>query len=111
MAGKSADYTCSHLSDNVGLFLLCEVALGKPRELHGTDHDADNLPKGFHSTKGLGVKHPDPALCKIIEKDITVPSGKVIASKDKKAYRGSNEFIVYNVDQVKIRYLVKVKIN
>lgn len=31
MAGKSAPYTCSYLSDNVGLFLLCEVALGKPR--------------------------------------------------------------------------------
>jgi poly [ADP-ribose] polymerase 2/3/4 len=31
MAGKSARYCCSNLSDNVGLFLLCEVALGNPR--------------------------------------------------------------------------------
>lgn len=28
MAAKSAGYTCYGLSDNVGLFLLCEVALG-----------------------------------------------------------------------------------
>lgn len=37
MSGKSAPYTCYNLSDNVGLFLLCEVALGNPRKLHGTD--------------------------------------------------------------------------
>ena len=31
MAAKSAPYTCYNLSDNVGLFLLCEVALGNPK--------------------------------------------------------------------------------
>ena len=29
LAGKSAAYCCAHLSKNVGLFLLCEAALGK----------------------------------------------------------------------------------
>lgn len=46
MVDKSARYTYHHLSGNVALFLLCEVALGKMRELYGTDHDAEeNLPK------------------------------------------------------------------
>ncbi len=31
MAVKSAPYTCYNLSDNVGLFLLCEVALGNAK--------------------------------------------------------------------------------
>ena len=31
LADKSAPYTCSYLSNNVGLFLLCETALGNPR--------------------------------------------------------------------------------
>lgn len=112
MAGKSAPYTCSNLSDNVGLFLLCEVALGKMREIHETDQDADdNLPKGCSSTRGIGTQQPDPSQSIKIDKDVVVPKGKVIANPDKKAYRGANEFIVYNVDQVRMRYLVKVKFN
>ncbi len=99
MAGKSAPYTCSNLSDGVGLFLLCEVALGKMREIHDTDHDADdNLPKNCSSTRGIGKVQPDPGVLKTIEKDVKVPLGKVVPNPDKKAHRGANEFIVYNVD-------------
>jgi hypothetical protein len=29
MAGKSAAYCCSNISNNIGLFLVCEVAIGK----------------------------------------------------------------------------------
>ncbi|TNV79748.1 hypothetical protein FGO68_gene2208 [Halteria grandinella] len=112
MAGKSAPYTCHHLSGGVGLFLLCEVALGKMRELHGTDADADdNLPKTCQSTRGIGTKYPDPKESRVIDKDVTVPLGKSIENDDPMAYRGHNEFIVYNVEQVKMRYLVKVKFN
>jgi len=110
MAAKSAPYTCSYLSGNVGLFLLCEVALGKPKEYYDTNHDADNLPKGFNSTHGLGSTIPDPKADKKLDGDIRVPSGKAITNPDKKAYRGYNEFIVYNVDQDRMKYLVKVKI-
>ena len=56
MSSKSANYTCYHLSDNIGLFLLCEVALGKERELSYTDYNADKLPHGYNSTKGVGYK-------------------------------------------------------
>ena len=50
MAGKSAPYCCANLSNNVGLFLVCEVALGKSRVLYAPDFDADVLSKGFNST-------------------------------------------------------------
>ena len=111
MASKSANYTCYNLSNNVGLFLLCEAALGTPRKLHGTDCNADTLPKGFNSTQCEGCNLPDPAANKTLDKDIIVPSGKIIQNKDKKAHRSHNEFIVYNTDQIRIRYLVKVKFN
>jgi poly [ADP-ribose] polymerase 2/3/4 len=111
MAGKSANYCCSHLSGNVGLFLLCEVALGKTRDLYDTDCDADNLPKGYHSTYGVGTSIPNPAQSKMLEKDIVVPSGKQTNNSDKKAHRGYNEFIVYNTNQIRMRYLVKCKFN
>jgi Poly(ADP-ribose) polymerase catalytic domain len=111
MAGKSANYCCSHLSGNVGLFLLCEVALGNTRNLYDTDCDADNLPKGFHSTYGVGTSIPNPTHSKKLEKDIEVPSGKQTINSDKKAHRGYNEFIVYNTNQIRMKYLVKCKFN
>ena len=87
MAAKLAPYTCSHLSGNVGLFLLFEVALGKPKEYFDTNHDADNLPEGFNSTHGLGSTIPDPKADKKLDRDIRVPCGKAITNPDKKAYR------------------------
>jgi hypothetical protein len=79
MAGKSAPYACPELSNNVALFLLCEVACGKSRRLHDTDGDADlNLPKDCQSTQCVGKYQPDPKGDTIIDKDLTVPLGKVI---------------------------------
>ena len=37
LAGKSAPYCNADLSNNIGLFLLCEVALGNPRILYMPD--------------------------------------------------------------------------
>ena len=31
LIGKSVPYTCSHLSDGISTFVLCEVACGNPR--------------------------------------------------------------------------------
>lgn len=108
MAAKSAPYTCSALSNNVGLLLLCEVALGNSKVYYEPDYDAENVPKGFHSTSAVGECIPDPKKSHIIEKEIVVPTGKPIKNKDKKANRNHNEFIVYNVEQIRMRYLVKV---
>ena len=70
MAGKSAPYCCANLSNNIGLFLLCEVALGNPREIYMTDHDADILPKGMNSTSCIGTSLPDPKGMIKIDKDV-----------------------------------------
>lgn len=111
MAGKSAPYCCAELSKNTGIFLLCEVALGNPRQLYGTDCDADNLPAGFNSTHGIGTQLPNPQETKIIEKDIEVPFGKPIKNPDNQAHRTYSEYIVYNTNQVRMKYLLKVKFN
>ena len=41
LAYKAVDYSCSYLSKGIGLFVVCEVALGKPRQLQHPDIDAD----------------------------------------------------------------------
>jgi poly [ADP-ribose] polymerase len=76
-AGKSAPYSCPHLSKNEVLLIMCEAALGNPRELTNCDSNgANNLPKDKHSTHALGVKRPDPSGSIQFEKDIEVPLGK-----------------------------------
>ena len=37
-----------------------QVALGKPRDLLAADYEADQLPEGINSVKGLGKTAPDP---------------------------------------------------
>ena len=88
---------------------MCETALGNSRELLHPDYNAANLPKDKHSTHALGRSRPDPSGTIMFEKDIQVPLGK---SQD---FSGGgmclNEFIVYNTNQIRMRYLVKVKVD
>jgi poly [ADP-ribose] polymerase 2/3/4 len=54
IASKSVNYTNAGASNGVGHLLLCNVALGKTRELHRCDYSANELPKGCSSTHGVG---------------------------------------------------------
>ena len=96
LAGKSASYCCTNLSGGIGIFLLCEVALGKPRQLLRPDHDADRLPKDCHSTHAVGVNRPAPGVVKQIGKDIEVPLGKT--EHYNAGGMGANEWVVYNTN-------------
>ena len=100
-------YTCYYLSDNTALLALCEVALGNTNNLTHSDCRANNLPKGKHSTFGIGSVEPskevniDGAMAQI---------GPFKKSKNKNCCGGFSEFIVYNVDQVEMKYLFKIKV-
>ena len=83
---------------------MCEVALGKFNEVKAPTHN-EYMPPGTQSTKALGRIRPDPAGSKIVEKDIEVPMGKKTEFKD--GYMGVDEFIVYNTNQIRMRYIVK----
>ena len=43
------------------ILLMFQVSLGQSNDLLAADYNADKLPKGKHSTKGLGRVEPDPA--------------------------------------------------
>ena len=100
-------YTCYNLSDNTALLALWEVALGKTNNLTHSDHNASNLPKGKHSTFGIGRVEPtkevniDGAMAQI---------GPFKQRKSNQCCGGFSEFIVYNVDQVEMKYLFKIKV-
>jgi len=105
MVSKSANY-CNAI-ETEGFLLLCEVALGEMQLLT----DAKNIkkpPKGKHSVKGLGQTYPDPKQEEKID-DIVVPCGKPVTSKSAGLTLLYNEYIVYDENQIRLRYLVRAK--
>ncbi|XP_026445164.1 poly [ADP-ribose] polymerase 2-like [Papaver somniferum] len=109
MFSKSANYCYS--SSGAGVLLLCEVALGEMAELLHSDYNADKLPAGKLSTKGVGSTAPDPSESQALDDGVVVPLG---TPKEQRGRKGSllyNEYIVYNVDQIRMRYLIYVNFN
>lgn len=109
MVTKSANYCCTNSENPIGLLLLCEVALGNMYERYAADY-IEKLPSGKHSTFGRGQTQPDPECVHKTEDDVEVPYGSAVRAKlPKKSALLYNEFIVYDVAQVKARYLLKTK--
>uniref|UniRef100_A0A8D8YVJ1 Poly [ADP-ribose] polymerase n=1 Tax=Cacopsylla melanoneura TaxID=428564 RepID=A0A8D8YVJ1_9HEMI len=108
---KSANYCMTSSSNNVGLLLLCEVALGNVLKKTQAEF-VTKLPAGYQSVQGQGRSVPKAEESIVIEKDLTVPLGTLADLPRDEAKNLSllyNEFIVYDPAQVKIRYILKVK--
>lgn len=106
MAGKSANYCRTYQSGGVGLFVMCEVALGRQYEVTVPNHQP--CPKEYDSTKCDGQVMPDPSGTKVLKGGLEVPMGKTIKNP-KGGYMGVNEYIVYDTKQVRLPYLIKFK--
>ena len=107
MAAKSSCYC--YPMNNIGLIILAEVALGKMDERKETDSSLPStLKKGCNSAHGIGRCKPGGG--EYIEKDLFVPNGQeeIEINANNLSY---NEFIVYNVNQVKLKYVLKIKFN
>ncbi|KAJ7536040.1 hypothetical protein O6H91_12G054800 [Diphasiastrum complanatum] len=111
MVSKSANYCYISHAEPVGVLLLCEVALGEIQELKGAKYDADKLPSGKLSTKGLGSTAPDPKGFMVLQDGVIVPVSKPKKVADPALYLLYNEYIVYNTAQIRMRYLLQVKFN
>uniref|UniRef100_A0A8C4RPM7 Poly [ADP-ribose] polymerase n=1 Tax=Erpetoichthys calabaricus TaxID=27687 RepID=A0A8C4RPM7_ERPCA len=113
MSSKSANYCFANRQKNVGLLLLSEVALGECNELLAADYDAASLPSGKHSTKGLGKRAPDPKNMVTLD-EASLLMGPAINTGVGNPVGYSllyNEYIVYNPQQVRMKYLLKVQFN
>jgi len=108
MISKSVGY-CGNSSDEGFCILICEAALGTPNELLHDDFNANKLSKGKHCTKALGHMAPPEKSYKSFEKGIEIPSGKPEKTKHQNSSCSHNEYICYDVAQVKLRYLIKMR--
>ena len=72
------------------------------------------LPTGKHSVRGLGKMAPNPKQNKVTSGGVLVPLGKQsetgVVNPDGYTLN-YNEYIVYNPNQVKMKYLVKIQFN
>ncbi|CAF2691907.1 unnamed protein product [Rotaria sp. Silwood2] len=124
---KSLGY-CSGVKQNDGercFMLLCEVALGKMKEVgiqrnddeeeEEEEDDDDDKPldfKRFQSRKGVGRNIPDPKHTITRNDGVQIPLGQLIDNKNfGGGYYGLNynEYIVYDEAQVALRYLVQFR--
>ena len=110
MVSKSAGYCFANRSSPVCCLLLCDVALGEMNEKLQADYNASQLPAGKLSTKGLGRWTPDPSKWQKLEDGLIVPCGPAVEARlPSTPSLLYNEYIVYNVGQVRLRYLLQVK--
>uniref|UniRef100_A0A6J0V640 Poly [ADP-ribose] polymerase n=1 Tax=Pogona vitticeps TaxID=103695 RepID=A0A6J0V640_9SAUR len=113
MSSKSANYCFATREKDVGLLLVSEVALGACNELLEANPEAETLPPGKHSTKGLGKWAPSPANSVTLHGAV-VPMGPAVETGAVNPHGYTlnyNEFIVYDPCQVRMKYLLKVRFN
>ncbi|KAF4990369.1 hypothetical protein FGRMN_8504 [Fusarium graminum] len=119
MSSKSAGYCCSYNSGGEALLLLCEAELGDPiQKLTRANPNAgsDAKKQGMHSTWGQGRTGPsewiDAGVVHESLKGVKIPDPDVKPAGTNVPNAGLyyNEFICYDVAQVKLRYLLRVKV-
>lgn len=120
MSSKSINYCVPSISEGTALLLLCEAELGKPmQELTNSEYNAaaHAKAKGVWSTFGKGMTGPpvwkDAECVHSSLKGIKMPdtSRKLPGPTNVPgAYLQYNEYIAYDVSQVRLRYLFRVKV-
>ena len=111
MCSKSANYCCTSRDNPTGILLLCEVALGNMNEKLHADYHAANLPSDKHSTKGMGRTGPDPKNWTMMKDGVVIPMGPGGPTGTMGTHLAYNEFIVYDVAQIRVKYLLRTKFN
>lgn len=121
MVSKSANYCCAHSSGNTGLLLLCDAQVGNPMfELQYSDYQAGEkcheakkiathgmgrtVPKGWMKADELGDWAKG-----VLMPDVDAVGMDATTSSSKAGSLYYNEYIVYDVSQVQVRYLFRCK--
>ena len=109
--GKSYQYVGR--SRDIGIMFLAEGALGKEHHITRDDSSLVQAPKGFDCIVAKGHTEPDSAEDMEWEFDgrkVVIPQGK---PKKNPAFSKSSfvhsEYLVYKESQVRLRYVLKIK--
>ncbi|KAJ5306865.1 hypothetical protein PENANT_c003G07507 [Penicillium antarcticum] len=116
-SSKSANYCCHYNSGGMALLLLCDAEVGAPMlELENSDYNAGDVCKqtGKLATLGKGRNIPggwkDAVSLNSTLQGVTMPDVEIKQQKTQSASLYYNEYIVYDVAQIRQRYLFQVQI-
>ncbi|KAF5251101.1 hypothetical protein FANTH_3774 [Fusarium anthophilum] len=117
-SSKSADYCYSTETGGDALLILCEAELGDMQTLVKSDYKAGTKAKktGMHSTWGQGKVGPrewvDAGIVHPSLKGVEMPNpnAKVSETGTIDTELRYNEYICYDIAQVRLRYLLYVKV-
>jgi len=100
--------------DGTGIMFLAEAALGRQFQISketSAVHALCAAPHGYDSVKAVGKSCPDPSGDVTLQLDGLPCKFATGRPQQVKEYAASsfsqNEFLVYNQDQVRLRYLVR----
>jgi len=106
MSQKSSCYC--YPSNGQALILLGEVSLGEEDQRTNVDFDLPKtMAENANSVHALGRLEPSGG--ENIDGDVFVPYGEAKVNEKNSLCNDHAEYIVYNVDQIKLRYLLKIK--
>jgi len=111
MVAKSVAY-CRSSSGQSAFLLLSEVALGKMRSSQKTSV-VEELPSGYHSLVAHGRKGPSFEESIVLPNGVTIPIGAANDQRNDGKMKYLNyysEYIVPDVSQVRLRYLVEITV-
>lgn len=109
---KSFNYCGANRNDNIACLFLCEFALGNTSNRTQSDYyiTKDTLAQtGHNSTWGQGRTTPGGHTT--LNDGVKVPNGKLTKSNVAGGSLLYDEFIVYDQNQLTLRYIVQVKGN
>ncbi|KDQ10244.1 hypothetical protein BOTBODRAFT_136978 [Botryobasidium botryosum FD-172 SS1] len=118
MMSKSYNYCYASSSGNIGILLLCDVAAKPCYELFDSSYEADAECKaaGKLATRGIGRTQPvdwedaGEALDNDELKGCLMPRGGAWDVNPPRAHLQYNEYIVYNTAQIRVKYLLMVRL-
>lgn len=102
---KSANYMFVNGDNGKGVMILCEVALGTPYQ-RKTAKFITELPLNIQSTWGLGQNTPDIKETVVMDDGVIIPLGHLVQSNRSGLTLIYDEYIVYDISQIKIRYVL-----
>jgi poly [ADP-ribose] polymerase len=112
MVSKSAEYCAPTKDKPNALMLVCDVALGRPFQVAHTKfvskEDLDQY--NYHSVKGCGEWAPDAAFDSTVGDSVVIAMGKEARTGVIRSELPHNEFVVYDVRQIRVKYLLWLKV-
>lgn len=104
---KSSMYCWATSIPSTQCLLLCEVSLGQQRRRYVDDIQASVLEDGYHSIWAVGRRQNDGQGTVFIEPGLLVPNGsETWPALYKHSFFEHNEFVVYDEERVRPRYLL-----